>query len=128
MKDHIFSFWNELNLKNIPEPYTNSTPRTITSFTFSSIKKPNDSHYLFTCDDHAILKQWNINRPKLVKKFGKIHPKPMVSMVSTSDGAYLFTSDVSGYIKQWDIKKSIIIKDYGKVHHGIRSMVITSDN
>lgn len=60
-----------------------------------------ESPYLFTGDEHGILKQWSIESGKLIKKFPSAHTSSIWCMVVSTDSKYLFTSDIQANVKQW---------------------------
>ena len=86
------------------------------------------SKYLFTGDDNGHLKQWDVERGRLQKDYGKVHSSSITAIAVLSDGTSMYTSDSKGVIKQWCLKKFKILASIEKKHTDrVFSIVVTYD-
>ena len=74
------------------------------------------NNYLFTLSSDAYLRQWNIEKRRLEKDYGKIYnifEEEFNQMLCiTPDGSYLFTNDNQSFLKQWSIKDQVLYREY----------------
>ena len=76
------------------------------------------SKYIFTSDDHGMMRQWSIDEKKLVHDWGCIHEGGVHLITATKSGKFVFTASWFGHLKQWSVSQKCLVKDYKKIHKG----------
>ena len=85
-----------------------------------------DEKKIFTTGFDRVLKEWDLDKMKLIKNYGFIHKSGVIkSILITRNGKYILTTDTDGIIRKWNIKRRSQIKEM-KINPGILTIALLS--